>query len=102
MFWASSRSGCLRHLLGDRTETLPEWAGDVRGDSGGMGHQSTIETMQVFLPTRDSDMTDVITNTIGTCIGAGLFRLHAARYAIDRLLDGSELGCKQFVGDAQT
>jgi hypothetical protein len=39
----------------------------------GMGFSLAIELTQAYLPTRDSSLTDLVTNTVGTIVGAVLF-----------------------------
>jgi VanZ like family/Concanavalin A-like lectin/glucanases superfamily len=45
----------------------------------------TIEVLQAFLPTRDSGMTDIITNTLGTSIGAMLYSSQPAQALFARM-----------------
>jgi hypothetical protein len=46
----------------------------------------TIEILQGYLPTRQSGVTDLFTNTLGTWIGAGLYEWNTGRAIFERML----------------
>ncbi|MFN0168118.1 MAG: VanZ family protein [Bryobacteraceae bacterium] len=51
-----------------------------------------IETLQVYLPTRDSDVTDIVTNTLGTVAGVLLYRKTFVSTFLARALELRESG----------
>lgn len=47
----------------------------------------TIEILQAFLPTRHSGMTDLVTNTLGTCMGTSLYYWRPVQRRFERSLE---------------
>jgi VanZ family protein len=70
--------GCLLSLPGG-SNLRRRWMGWVVVALGA-GLSLLIEVLQMYLPTRDSSLMDVISNTTGTALGVLLFRLMSDRW----------------------
>ena len=58
----------------------------------------SIETLQWFLPTRDSGMTDLLTNTMGTALGVALYRHETVQALLARVESNVHGGSKASIG----
>src|SRR5205823_13382099 len=60
--------------------------GALRAIALGAAVTFTIEILQAFLPTRQSGVTDLFTNTFGTCIGAAFYCWRPVRMLFEHTL----------------
>jgi glycopeptide antibiotics resistance protein len=108
--WCPNARACLRFLLIDLLGNLlvfvplgvslagwldrgrARWRCGFLAALGGLALSATVESIQIGIPTRAGDTTDVILNTLGTAIGALIWLRWSRRQPAGDDLD--ILGCR--------